>query len=348
MHHSLKFFAVILAIAVFASGCGGTAQVNSAAGTKTEGREKNLSTEQTKTVQAAEETEAGKAIAAVQTNNQIYSTRKIENGTKVNLIVGDTVIPATLNDSKSAKELISRLPVTQEMSHFTHDYCGVMKEPLSYDKSDVHNGWMNGDIDFATDGNYFTILYKDEDSSNQFGYQVNMGVIDAPLSVMDTLDSHISMRIELADTGNQQGQTAQTKTMNFTGAETKTGRTETKVQTKDVIKAVINGKTFTIKLNDSDAAKAFQSRLPMQADMKELNGREKYYNFDPSLTDAAGEKPDQIHAGELMLWQGNCLVVFYNTFSNSYGGYERLGQADDPEGLAEAVGSGDITVTFTK
>ena len=38
---------------------------------------------------------------------------------------------------------------------------------------------LNGDIDFATDGNYFTILYKDEDISKQFGFQVNIGVIDA-------------------------------------------------------------------------------------------------------------------------------------------------------------------------
>ena len=92
-----------------------------------------------------------------------YSTRRIAGGTKVRLVVGDKVIPATLNDSRSAKELISRLPYTVSMSKYSHDYCGVMARPLSYDKKDVHNGWLNGDIDFATGGNYFTILYKDED-----------------------------------------------------------------------------------------------------------------------------------------------------------------------------------------
>ncbi|EHL70855.1 cyclophilin-like fold protein [Cloacibacillus evryensis] len=127
-----------------------------------------------------------------------YSTRRIAGGTKVRLVVGDKVIPATLNDSRSAKELISRLPYTVSMSKYSHDYCGVMARPLSYDKKDVHNGWLNGDIDFATDGNYFTILYKDEDISKQFGFQVNIGVIDAPLSVMDTLPGSIEMRIELA------------------------------------------------------------------------------------------------------------------------------------------------------
>ena len=127
-----------------------------------------------------------------------YATRKLEKGTKVNLIVGKTTIPAMLNDCKSAKELIARLPYTVKMHKYSHDYCGVMENPLSYDKNDVHNGWQNGDIDFATDGNYFTILYKDEDVSKQFGFQVNMGIIKAPLSVMDTLPQDIEMRIEPA------------------------------------------------------------------------------------------------------------------------------------------------------
>ncbi len=127
-----------------------------------------------------------------------YATRKLAGGTPITLTIGNTVIPATLNGSKAAKDLLSRLPYTVTLRHFAHDYCGVMKEPLAYDAKDVHNGWMNGDIDFATDGNYFTILYKDEDISQQFGYQVNLGVINAPLSVMDTLSDEITVKIELA------------------------------------------------------------------------------------------------------------------------------------------------------
>jgi len=83
------------------------------------------------------------------------------------------------------------------MQRYEHDYCGVMKDPLPYDEEDMRNGWLNGDISFAVDGNYFTILYKDEAISQQFDGIVNMGVISAPLSVMDTLDRSISVRIEL-------------------------------------------------------------------------------------------------------------------------------------------------------
>jgi hypothetical protein len=131
------------------------------------------------------------------------ATRVIENGTAITLTIGDTVIPATLNNSTSSKELISRLPYTVHVSKYAHDYCGVMKEPLKYDEADVHNGWMNGDIDFARDANYFTILYEDEETSKQFGDQINLGKIDNDLSVIKGLGSSIDILIQLAPTENK-------------------------------------------------------------------------------------------------------------------------------------------------
>ncbi len=126
-----------------------------------------------------------------------YATRALENGTKIKLVIGETVIPGVLNDGKSAQALIAKLPYTVRLQRYEHDYCGVMDAPLPYDKKDLRSGWLNGDIAYAVDGDYFTILYKDEDVSQQFDGIVNMGVLSAPLSVMDTLDRSISVRIEL-------------------------------------------------------------------------------------------------------------------------------------------------------
>lgn len=120
-----------------------------------------------------------------------------KNGTRVKLIVNGTVIPAVLNDGKSAAALVAKLPYTVKLQRYEHDYCGVMSEPLPYDAEDLRSGWKNGDIAFAVDGNYFAILYKDEEISQQFDGMVTMGALDCDPAIMGTLDRSIAVSIEL-------------------------------------------------------------------------------------------------------------------------------------------------------
>lgn len=106
----------------------------------------------------------------------------------------------------------------------------------------------------------------------------------------------------------------------------------------------IGSQTFTATLADTEAARALTEHLPMTLAMSELNGNEKYHYMDFSLPTAA-QNPGAIEAGDLMLYGGNCLVLFYKSFSTSYS-YTALGHIDDPEGLAQAVGAGDVEVSF--
>ena len=46
-----------------------------------------------------------------------------------------------------------------------------------------------------------------------------------------------------------------------------------------------------------------------------------------------------------MLYGDSCLVLFYENFSTSYS-YTPLGQIDEPNSLADAVGNGNIEITF--
>ena len=137
--------------------------------------------------------------AEMQTEDPEMPTRVIEDGTKINMYFGDTVVPGILNDSETAQALIEMLTYRVHMNRYSHDFCGVMDDPLPYKEEDVHYGWLNGDIDFATDADYFTILFEDEESSEQYGYQVNIGVIDCPLENISKLTGSYDVRIELAE-----------------------------------------------------------------------------------------------------------------------------------------------------
>lgn len=127
-------------------------------------------------------------------------TRILDDGTRITITVGDTMIPAILNDTTASKDLIFRLPYSMRLTRYVHDYCGVMSEPLKYDEADVQNGWLNGDLSFARDGNYFVIFYGDEDKSSGYGHQVILGKVNVPLSVIKSLPSgSITVNIALAE-----------------------------------------------------------------------------------------------------------------------------------------------------
>ena len=100
--------------------------------------------------------------------------------------------------------------------------------------------------------------------------------------------------------------------------------------------------TFSATLLDTPATEALLDLLPLTLDMQELNGNEKYATLPQALpTDA--ERPGQIHTGDLMLYGSDCLVLFYEDFPTSYS-YTPLGKIDDPQGLAQALGAGNVEV----
>lgn len=108
----------------------------------------------------------------------------------------------------------------------------------------------------------------------------------------------------------------------------------------------IGSKTFTAKLFDNASSQALLATLPMTLTMSELNGNEKYFNMPTGLpTDS--QPLGNIKTGDLMLYGSDCLVLFYKAFKTSYS-YSRLGYIEDASGLANALGSGSVQVTFSK
>lgn len=89
------------------------------------------------------------------------------------------------------------------------------------------------------------------------------------------------------------------------------------------------------------------NQMPFTVTMSDLNNNEKYYRFSENLPEMTTERPEIIHEGEIMSWNSHTLVLFYQTFTNSYGGYNRIGVIEDPTGLKEVLGAEDVEVIFS-
>jgi len=107
----------------------------------------------------------------------------------------------------------------------------------------------------------------------------------------------------------------------------------------------VGDRSFAIVLADNETARTFSALSPLSLDMAELNGNEKYADLPKALPTNAG-RPGAIRSGDLMLYGNRTLVVFYLTFDSSYS-YTPIGRVVDPSGLAQALGTDGVRITFS-
>jgi len=110
------------------------------------------------------------------------------------------------------------------------------------------------------------------------------------------------------------------------------------------LRITIGSKTFKAMLEDNPTVAKLKALLPLTLNMSELNGNEKYFHLSTRLPTNA-ISPGTNQNGDLMLYENNSLVLFFETFKTSYS-YTRLGRIGDASGLAAAVGAGDVSVAF--
>ena len=107
----------------------------------------------------------------------------------------------------------------------------------------------------------------------------------------------------------------------------------------------IGHRVFSATLQDNATTRSFTELLPLEMTMRELNDNEKYCRLSQSLP-TQDANPGQIHTGDLMLYDGNTVVLFYKDFATSYR-YTPLGRIADTSELMEALGSGDVSVVMS-
>ena len=107
----------------------------------------------------------------------------------------------------------------------------------------------------------------------------------------------------------------------------------------------VGGSNFTATLEENEAVDALVDMMeqgPVTIRMSDYSGFEKVGPLGTSLPTSNQQTTTQ--AGDIVLYQGNQIVMFYG--SNSWS-YTRLGHINDLTGWEEALGSGDVTVTFS-
>lgn len=107
----------------------------------------------------------------------------------------------------------------------------------------------------------------------------------------------------------------------------------------------IGNTTFTAALEDNAATRELvemMKQAPISINMSDYSGFEKVGSLGRSLT--TDNHQTTTSAGDIVLYNGNQIVMFYG--SNSWS-YTRIGRIENLSGWQETLGNGDITAVFT-
>lgn len=107
----------------------------------------------------------------------------------------------------------------------------------------------------------------------------------------------------------------------------------------------IGNTVFSATLEDNDAVREFiemMKEAPVSIEMTDYSGFEKVGPLGRSLT--TDNQQTTTSAGDIVLYSGNQIVMFYG--SNSWS-YTRIGKIDDLTGWEDALGNGSITAVFS-
>ncbi len=128
-----------------------------------------------------------------------------------------------------------------------------------------------------------------------------------------------------------------------TSSSTSTAEPEPEFSTRIVLTA--NNLDYLITLEDNPTTRALYQKLPLEITMSDLTG-EKYYYFSEPLPNNP-TKVQSVTAGNLMLFEDNCLVLFYESSTTPYE-YTYLGKLDHPAPLLNSIDQSPLTVKITK
>ena len=119
---------------------------------------------------------------------------------------------------------------------------------------------------------------------------------------------------------------------------------ETEVKTMKM-SVTIGDQSFAATLEDNAATRELVKMMeesPISINMDDYSGFEKVGSLGKSLSTDNQQITTQ--AGDIVLYSGNQIVMFYG--SNSWS-YTKIGKIDDLSGWEDALGNGSVIVVFS-
>ena len=311
------------------------------------------------------------------------SANSRKGSTPITLTVGNTVLDGYLNNSKAAKSLLAKLPLTVTLEDSDNDFCGGNLS-LDYDKKDVQYGYKNGDLAFWTPANNFVIFVDDEEKSANTGDLVILGRITSPQKMLSSLKGTIKVTIRkkadtkqtnvpevpvpplpsvmptpeppAADTTtpepSQPAEQTPAPTPQFP-AETVTPLPIPTPETSDLpspvpdaelkVKISVGNCELTAKLEDNATTRALMEKLPMTLPMLNLYGREMCYRFEDALPTDT-LRADGYEVGDIAYWPPrHSFVILYKQNGEQFS-RQHLGHIDFGVEIFDGIGDTEITI----
>lgn len=122
----------------------------------------------------------------------------------------------------------------------------------------------------------------------------------------------------------------------------KTKKESKKATYRATMKVYAANRNYVFHLEKNRTAQAFQRLAPVTLKMHDLNGNEKYCYLKKDLP-SDDQRVTRIKAGDVMLYDHSCIVIFYKSFKTQYS-YTRIGHIEPSSGLDEAFGSDSLSV----
>lgn len=282
------------------------------------------------------------------------SVKKDVSGQLVQITMEDgSSVIFQLNDSPAANSLYKQLPLSIDLE----DYAGSEKifyppEELDTSNTPTAQG-PAGTLAYYAPWGDVAIFYSECNGGSGL-YALGKAIMNSDLipamtgkAQIEAIDAPPTLE---ESTKEQTAPPQPEQTTNPSSSETpslqeSTNNTSPKESTAMKMNLQIGDSTFTATLEENAAVESLLDLMetaPLKIQMSDYSGFEKVGSLGVSLPTSNRQTTTQ--SGDIVLYNGNQIVIFYGTNSWSY---TRLGKVDDLTGWKKALGNGDVTVTFS-